>query len=53
MSGFGGVSRATWIAEKKRDEMKIRRPDSGMLKEKLRGTDGRGEEGEAPGKGVM
>lgn len=37
-----GGSRATWIAEKKRDEMDNRRPDSGMLKEKLKrdGTEG-------------
>jgi hypothetical protein len=52
MSGFGGF-RATWIAEKKRDEMKIRRPDSGMLKEKLRGTDGRGGRRVKRRKGVM
>lgn len=42
---FGG-SRATWIAEKKRDEMVNRRPDSGMLKEKLRGDGDRRGTGE-------
>jgi len=51
MSGFG-VSRATWIAEKKRDEME-NRPDSDVDREALRGTGTEGRREKRPASGYV